>query len=533
MKHYFNVKRSAAAVFALMIAAGCRPSGKNIISASAHSNKHIMSSYAGKDMSSVGADAEKASKDTKEAVESDASEKIEKAENAVIISENAKKDAENKAATAAEAEEAAQNALAFAETAEAAAEKAAGKTKSAEEALQKAQDELNNAMDDLEKAEKAAAEAQETAEAKADEARAAAEAAEKAALAAACICNLTIEDALEKLDNMQKAIIASKNACEDAEKAATNSAAAKKAAKDANIKAEKKADEVKKAERAVNAAKEAEQKAQDEADKAKAAANEAVENAKEKAYEAKIAGQTAKEAEENADRALNDAVNTANKDDEDAEQNFEDDETGSDTVTDITVEQNASYADAVQNKDEKHPDDKISDGLKTTDDEDRTVQTEQNPDDAENTENIENNDISPSEGPANKDDDALSSALEAAEKEAAELKAALEAVQSEKTEADKTAADKVIEKIKEIGTVELTNECENLILSAKAAYEILTDEQKALVTNYSDLTNAEQTYSTLPQTGLSGIHTVISGLAALMGIAGFELVRKSRNVDAE
>ena len=55
----------------------------------------------------------------------------------------------------------------------------------------------------------------------------------------------------------------------------------------------------------------------------------------------------------------------------------------------------------------------------------------------------------------------------------------------------------MIDKIKLIGTVAVTNQCENAIVSARAAYDMLTEDQKALVTNYAELTNAEKTYQTI------------------------------------
>ena len=67
-----------------------------------------------------------------------------------------------------------------------------------------------------------------------------------------------------------------------------------------------------------------------------------------------------------------------------------------------------------------------------------------------------------------------------------------------------------------IGTINSTNYCENKIVSARAVYDSLTDEQKALVTNYDVLTKAESDYDALPQTGMSGFHKLFAGLAALM-----------------
>ncbi|MBQ3773496.1 MAG: L,D-transpeptidase, partial [Pseudobutyrivibrio sp.] len=57
---------------------------------------------------------------------------------------------------------------------------------------------------------------------------------------------------------------------------------------------------------------------------------------------------------------------------------------------------------------------------------------------------------------------------------------------------------KVIEQITQIGPV-TSLEQEPTIASARAAYEALTEEQKALVTNYQDLVNAELTLQVLKE----------------------------------
>lgn len=54
-----------------------------------------------------------------------------------------------------------------------------------------------------------------------------------------------------------------------------------------------------------------------------------------------------------------------------------------------------------------------------------------------------------------------------------------------------------MEMIDAIGTVEYTAECAELIEAAREAYYALTDEQKALVTNYETLTAAEEQYAEL------------------------------------
>ena len=68
---------------------------------------------------------------------------------------------------------------------------------------------------------------------------------------------------------------------------------------------------------------------------------------------------------------------------------------------------------------------------------------------------------------------------------------------AEKLAADKAAANKVVNKIKAIGTVEYTDDCKSKIDAASKAYEALTDDQKAHVTNLNVLTKAKKTYETL------------------------------------
>ena len=62
---------------------------------------------------------------------------------------------------------------------------------------------------------------------------------------------------------------------------------------------------------------------------------------------------------------------------------------------------------------------------------------------------------------------------------------------------DQAAAAAVIAKIDAIGTVEFTDACKALIDAARVAYDVLTDAQKTLVTNYDVLTGAEQAYADL------------------------------------
>jgi 3',5'-cyclic AMP phosphodiesterase CpdA len=75
--------------------------------------------------------------------------------------------------------------------------------------------------------------------------------------------------------------------------------------------------------------------------------------------------------------------------------------------------------------------------------------------------------------------------------------ASLKAVQdaADKAAADKAAADAVTEKIAAIGTV--TKDSKAAIEATRAAYDTLSDEQKALVTNYETLTAAEASLKAL------------------------------------
>ena len=97
--------------------------------------------------------------------------------------------------------------------------------------------------------------------------------------------------------------------------------------------------------------------------------------------------------------------------------------------------------------------------------------------------------------------------LTTAETTYANLKAA-----AEKAAADKEAADAVIGKISAIGEVAYTEACKNLIDAARNAYTALTEDQKALVTNLSVLTDAETAYAELAQ--------IATGISTIKAIAG-------------
>ena len=76
---------------------------------------------------------------------------------------------------------------------------------------------------------------------------------------------------------------------------------------------------------------------------------------------------------------------------------------------------------------------------------------------------------------------------------------------------DQAAADTVIALIDAIGTVEYTAASEALIDAAREAYDALTDVQKARVTNYTDLTDAETAYAALELAAGEYVLTVIVG----------------------
>ncbi len=98
--------------------------------------------------------------------------------------------------------------------------------------------------------------------------------------------------------------------------------------------------------------------------------------------------------------------------------------------------------------------------------------------------------------------DALTEAQKALVSNAQTLADAVARYNALKAEADRAAADRaaanaVIEKINVIGTVDYTDESKAKIDAAQAAYDALTDAQKALVSNVQKLTDAVARYNAL------------------------------------
>ena len=83
--------------------------------------------------------------------------------------------------------------------------------------------------------------------------------------------------------------------------------------------------------------------------------------------------------------------------------------------------------------------------------------------------------------------------------------------------ADQAAADAVKAKIDAIGTV--TPDSGAAIADARAAYDGLTDAQKALVTNYSVLTAAEGTFAQLTKDAPADSHSPKTGDTAMVAVA--------------
>ena len=67
---------------------------------------------------------------------------------------------------------------------------------------------------------------------------------------------------------------------------------------------------------------------------------------------------------------------------------------------------------------------------------------------------------------------------------------------------DNTKIADVMKKISEIGTVENTAECKARIDAARSAYQALSYNERALISNYATLVNAEETYAALNSGGV-------------------------------
>ena len=425
-----------------------------------------------------------------------AAEAQAKAEAEAAAAKAAQATAEKAAADAKTAQTKAEEDAATAKTAQATAEKAAADAKTAQT---KAEEDAAAAKAAQAKAEEdaaAAKTAQATAEKNAETAKAAQATAEKNAEAA----NSKVSDLTEQLDAAVKQI-------EELESSGNVNEALKKQV--AELK-----EQLDAAKTAQNEANEALAKAQDVAAAKIAAAEAAQEKAEEEATAAEkaqaTAEQTAKEATEKAaaaEKAQATAEQTAKEATEKAAAAEKAQATAEQTAKEATEKAAAAEkAQATAEQTAKEATEKAAAAEKAQATAEQTAK--------EATEKA---------AAAEEAQKVAEAAQAEAEKKAAEDKAA----------ADQAAADKVIKLIDAIGNVEKTNTSENKIVAARAAYDALTDEQKALVTNYTVLTKAESAYKTLPQTGMSGFHKVFAGLAALMGITGMGLIKKSRKEDEE
>ncbi|MCR5725698.1 MAG: hypothetical protein K6G80_11495 [Treponema sp.] len=77
----------------------------------------------------------------------------------------------------------------------------------------------------------------------------------------------------------------------------------------------------------------------------------------------------------------------------------------------------------------------------------------------------------------------------------------------------RTTADDVITLINAIGTVAYTSDSKTKIDAARTAYDALTSDQKAQVTNYETLTTAESTYSSFAVSAVIGLISDIGTVA--------------------
>ena len=508
---------------------------------------------------------------TAEKAAADAKTAQTKAEEDAATAKTAQATAEKNAEAAKAAQTKAEEDAAAAKTAQATAEKNAETAKAAQA---KAEEDAATAKTAQATAEKAAADAK-TAQTKAEEDAAAAKTAQATAEKAAADAK-TAQATAEK--NAETAKAAQAKAEEDAATAKTAQATAEKAAVDAKTaqtKAEEDAATAKtaqaNAEKNAEAAKAAQTKAEEDAAAAKTAqatAEKAAADAKTAQTKAEEDAATAKTAQANAEKNAEAAKAAQTKAEADAaaaktaqataEKNAE---AANSKVSDLTEQ----LAAAVKQIEELESSGNVDEALKK-----QVAELKEQLDAAKTAQNEANEALAKAQDVAAAKIAAAEAAQEKAEeeataaekaqataeqtaKEATEKAAAAEKAQAtaeqtakEATEkaaaaeeaqavANQSAADTAIEKINAIGTVNSTNYCENKIVRARAIYDSLTDEQKALVPAdiLAKLTAAEYEYDTLPQTGMSGLHKLFAGLAALMGITGIGLIKKSRKEDEE
>ncbi len=442
-----------------------------------------------------------------------------KAEEDAAAAKTAQATAEKAAADAKTAQTKAEEDAAAAKTAQATAEKNAEAAKAAQA---KAEEDAATAKTAQATAEKAAADAK-TAQTKAEEGAAAAKTAQATAEKTAADANSKVSDLTEQLAAAEKQIEeleSSGNVDEALKKQVAELKEQLDAAKTAQNEANEalaKAQDVVAAK--IAAAEAAQEKAEEEAtaaEKAQATAEQTAKEATEKAAAAEkaqaTAEQTAKEATEKAaaaEKAQATAEKAAKEATEKAAAAEKAQATAEQTAKEATEKAAAAEkAQATAEQTAKEATEKAAAAEKAQATAEQTAK--------EATEKA---------AAAEEAQKVAEAAQAEAEKKAAEDKAA----------ADQAAADKAIEKINAIGSINKTNYCENKIVRARAIYDSLTDEQKALVPAeiLAKLTAAENEYDTLPQTGMSGLHKLFAGLASLMGIAGIGLVKKSRKEDEE
>jgi len=89
-------------------------------------------------------------------------------------------------------------------------------------------------------------------------------------------------------------------------------------------------------------------------------------------------------------------------------------------------------------------------------------------------------------------------------------------------------ASNVKELIDDIGTVGYTDSCKDKIESARAAYDALSEEQKALVDNYGTLIDAETTYGSLRNEAISEVEGLIDSIGDVSYSNSKEIIEEAR-----